>query len=259
MKTRLAPTPSGYLHLGNAVNFTACALLARREGLGLLLRIDDLDRRRFRPEYLQNIFDVLRWLGVDWTEGPRDAADFERHWSQKYRQPMYVAALDRLRTRARAQLYACPCSRKELAGGMHAHNCLSACIALDRPGVAWRIDTRGTALHDRMPDFVVRKKDGRPSYQLACTVDDEHFGITHCVRGEDLRDSTAAQAHLSDLLGYRPLHERMWVVHHPLLLDADGGKLSKSAGHGASSLLEGSELGPKTIWEMAARLLSAET
>ncbi|MCP9234790.1 glutamate--tRNA ligase family protein [Lewinella sp. JB7] len=227
--TRIAPTPSGYLHLGNAANFAANALLARRWGLDLLLRIDDLDRARFRPEYLQDIFDVLEWLGIAPTVGPRDPADFAAHWSQERRMPLYVAALETLRSRARAHVFACPCSRTELADGVHAHDCLNANISLSEAGVAWRINTRGTPLHASIPDFVVRKKNGRPSYQLACTVDDRHFGVTACARGEDLRDSTAAQAMVSDLLGYPKLAERIRFIHHPLLT-VGGEKLSKSQG-----------------------------
>jgi glutamyl/glutaminyl-tRNA synthetase len=227
--TRIAPTPSGYLHPGNAANFAACALLAEREDIPLLLRIDDLDRGRVREAYLQDIFDTLDWLGIQWTMGPTDVADFQQHWSQNHRMGLYAEALHQLRTCVPAQIFACPCSRKDLADGTHAHDCLSRKTSLDRPGVAWRIDTRGLDIHHRMPDFAVKKKDGRPSYQLACTVDDHHFGITHCVRGEDLRDSTLAQSLLSDLLGYRPLHERMTVLHHPLLT-TDGRKLSKTQG-----------------------------
>lgn len=227
--TRIAPTPSGYLHAGNAANFATNALLAECTGTGLLLRIDDLDRQRFRPEYLQDVFTVLDWLQIRPTKGPTDPKDFAQHWSQEGRLPIYTAALERLRTCAPAQLFACPCSRKELADGVHAYDCPNASIPLDRKDVAWRVNTRGLPLHTRMPDFAVRKKDGRPSYQLACTVDDLHYGITHCARGEDLRASTEAQALLSDLLNYPPLHERIRFVHHPLLKEGDE-KLSKSRG-----------------------------
>ncbi len=232
--TRIAPTPSGYLHLGNAANFATNALLAT--GGPLLLRIDDLDRARFRPEYLQDVFDVLDWLGIHPTIGPKNAADFEASWSQQHRIPLYRVALDQLREDAPGTVFACPCSRKELAEGGHAHGCLDRQVGLDWPGVAWRLDTRGTALHEAMPWFAVRKKDGRPSYQLACTVDDFHYGITACARGEDLRASTAAQAMISDALGYPKLEERIRFVHHPLLTEG-GEKISKR--QGARSVREG--------------------
>ena len=222
---RIAPTPSGYLHAGNAANFAANALLAN--GGPLLLRIDDLDRARFRPEYLDDVFVVLRWLGIAWTDGPTDAADFAAHWSQDHRLPLYHAALQQLRDQP--LVFACPCSRRELAEGGHRHGCLRGDVPPDKPGVAWRIDTRGTDLHETMPWFAVRKKDGRPSYQLACTVDDYHFGITECARGEDLRDSTQAQALVSDLLGYPALAKRIRFIHHPLITEG-GTKISKSQG-----------------------------
>ncbi|NJB84376.1 glutamyl/glutaminyl-tRNA synthetase [Lewinella marina] len=222
---RIAPTPSGYLHLGNAANFAANALLAA--GGRLLLRIDDLDRARFRPEYLQDVFDVLHWLEIEWTDGPRDATDFQAHWSQEYRMPLYREALDRLS--ASERIFACPCSRRELADGTHVHGCLKREVDMISGGIAWRMDTRGTALHDTMPWFAVRKKDGRPSYQLACTVDDQYYGIRACARGADLLPSTEAQALVSDLLGYAPLRERIRFVHHPLLTEG-GEKISKSRG-----------------------------
>lgn len=240
--SRLAPTPSGFLHRGNAANFLLNARLA--DGGRLLLRIDDLDRARFRHEYLEDIFTVIGRLGITVTDGPRSPADFERHWSQRHRMPLYRAALGKLRQHP--LVFACPCTRKELAGGIHRHDCTTARIDPDAPGVAWRINTRGLLIrnipdmvdpegfsvnfHAAIPDFVVRTKSGQPSYQLACTVDDEHFGINRVGRGQDLLPSTAAQSLLSELLGYKDLFERIEFVHHPLLTDGSGAKLSKSAG-----------------------------
>ncbi len=156
----------------------------------------------------------------------------------------YQEALDRLRSSG--LLFACPCSRKELAQGSHQHGCLQGRVSPDAEKVAWRINTRDLPvvsipdivqaepfsinLHDAMPDFVVRKKDGRPSYQPACVVDDVLFGINTIGRGQDLLPSTAAQAVLSRLMGYGDLFERVRFLHHPLLVGADGTKLSKSAG-----------------------------
>ena len=248
---RIAPTPSGYLHVGNAANFAANALLA--DGGPMLLRIDDLDRDRFREAYLRDVFDVLDWLGITWTHGPRDPTDFHRIWSQESRMPSYLAALDELRTRAPSQIFACPCSRKELAEGGHLHGCLEGKVDPEQLGVAWRIDTRDTDLHESMPWFAVCKKDGRPSYQLACTVDDMTFGITECARGEDLRASTEAQALLSALLGYPPLRERIRFVHHPLI-ELDGQKLSKSQG---SAGVRQAGLTPQEIFGMARQWLDA--
>lgn len=261
---RLAPTPSGYLHLGNAANLALNALLAGADG-ELLLRIDDLDRARFRPEYLADVFRLLDWLELRPTLGPRDPADFHAHWRQELRMPQYLDALEHLR--GHSAVFACPCSRSDLAGGQHRYGCPTAGIDLDAAGVSWRVATEGftdgiylpdlvapagfrVAVHAAAPDFVIRKKDGTPSYQLACTVDDVLFGVTHVGRGQDLLPSSAAQAILSDLLGYAPLVERITFVHHPLLLAGDGEKLSKSAGaQSAPGLGEG--IGREEVFALA--------
>ncbi|MFT5990974.1 MAG: glutamyl/glutaminyl-tRNA synthetase [Neolewinella sp.] len=163
----------------------------------------------------------------------------------------YLAALDKLRDNNR--LFACPCSRKELAAGKHQYGCLQRKVPLNAENVAWRINTRDLApvnipdlvqsdnfiidLHETMPDFVVRKKDGRPSYQPACVVDDVLFGINTVGRGQDLLPSTAAQALLSRLMGFGDLFDRIQFLHHPLIAGQGGEKLSKSAGaEGVSEL-----------------------
>jgi glutamyl/glutaminyl-tRNA synthetase len=112
-KTRIAPTPSGFLHEGNAFAFILTAALAQVYGASILLRVDDLDNDRKRPEYVDDLFQTLHWLGVDWKEGPTDANDLEQRWSQMHRIPLYEAALERLREKG--LVYACGCSRKELS------------------------------------------------------------------------------------------------------------------------------------------------
>ncbi|SEQ00029.1 glutamate--tRNA ligase family protein [Neolewinella agarilytica] len=260
--SRLAPTPSGFLHQGNAANFALNARLAGSAGR-LYLRIDDLDRGRFREEYLVDIFRVIDWLGITVTDGPGSPEDFHARWSQQFRLKDYEEAL--LSLRGHPLLFACPCSRKELAQGDHAYGCLSGKISLDAEGVAWRINTRELAsvfvpdlvqpksftvdLHQEMPDFAVRKKDGKPSYQTACVADDVLFNVNRVGRGEDLLASTAAQAVLSDLLGYGSLFDRIAFLHHPLVSKPGGEKLSKSAGARGVSTLE--SLRPEDIFVLA--------
>ena len=242
---RIAPTPSGFLHAGNALNFFVNALLATPRGR-LLLRIDDLDRARFRPEYLEDIFLTLDTLGIRPTEGPRNADDFLANWSQQHRIAHYLRAGSR--GKGKREVFACDCNRKELRQGDHPRGCLAGRIDPDAEGVALRVNTRlldhydfgfrhvygrrraDFSLHRSIPDFALVNRDGRPSYQLACTVDDYDYGINLCARGRDLLPSTAAQAVISDLLGYAPLFERIVFFHHPLLKTPDGKKLSKSAG-----------------------------
>src|ERR1700755_812419 len=108
-KTRIAPTPSGFLHLGNAYSFALTAALAEKYGAKILLRIDDLDRERVQKEYVQDIFDTLNFLELPWDEGPRNVMELERDWSQIHRMGLYKEALDLLREEG--DLFACNCSR----------------------------------------------------------------------------------------------------------------------------------------------------
>lgn len=267
MRTRLAPTPSGYLHAGNAVNFLITHALARRQGGRLLLRIDDLDVDRSRPEYIEDIFASLQWLGIEWDEGPRDAAAFARHWSQRHRIALYHRALDDLRQGG--QFYACSCSRAHLAGC----RCRDDRNDLEAPGMTWRLKVpencavtiaqwpRGTATIDlarAMPDPVLRKRNGDPAYQIASLCDDVDHGIDLIVRGEDLLPSTACQMYLAGLLEL-PVFQRTRFVHHELVTDPGGVKLSKSAG--VSSLRAMREAGkrPEDFQAVAAHMLAAIT
>jgi glutamyl/glutaminyl-tRNA synthetase len=245
-KTRIAPTPSGYLHAGNALAFLLTQQLAEDYGSCILLRIDDMDRERVRPEYVQDVFDTLHLLGIRWDEGPENAADLEAHWSQRKRLPLYEAALQQL-VNAGA-LYACTCSRADIIrrspDGHYPGTCRNKSLPLDTPGAAWRLRTDddttltvelrdGASVQESLPtaqhDFIVRKKDGFPAYQLSSVVDDRHFGIDLIVRGEDLWESTLAQLYLARTLGWNDFLETTFI-HHGLLRDEAGGKLSKSAG-----------------------------
>lgn len=241
---RIAPTPSGYLHLGNAFSFLLTRRLADRYGSGLFLRIDDLDSDRKRPEYVKDVFDSLDWLGISWDKGPRDPDDFEVNWSQHLRLQEYMKAFDKLK--ADGRLFACRCSRKQLAayGSAYPETCTRAEVQFDAPDTAVRIRVpAGTTvsfedfvterhtvdLSGAMGSFVVVRRDGIPAYQLASVVDDRLFGVTSIVRGTDLLHSTAAQLFLADAVGFDSFrHSRF--VHHRLLTDEKGEKLSKSEG-----------------------------
>jgi glutamyl/glutaminyl-tRNA synthetase len=239
MLTRLAPTPSGFLHLGNAVNFVLAWLVARQAGGQILLRIDDLDADRKRPEYVADIFETLDWLGLDYDLGPTGPDDFEAHWSQRHRLGRYEETLRQLIDRK--VVYACALSRKQLAeyGGTYPATGQLQFLPLNTPNVTWRFQTNepgvtrtldddGVTVHD----FVVRRRDGLPAYQIASLTDDVDFGVTHLVRGQDLLESTWMQRELAERLRLKDfLGTLAW--HHPLLLDAAGQKLSKSAGSGA--------------------------
>jgi len=256
---RLAPTPSGYLHLGNAVNFVLTWLLVRRAGGTLHLRIDDLDRARLRRPYLENIFRVIDWLGLDYDHGPSGPDDFLRHYSQLLHLPDYNRVLRRLAQKP-GLVYATRRSRTSPA----------ELVPLDTPGAGWRVRVPPTVhvastaapeapvpLAAVMPDFIIRKKDGVAAYQVASVVDDLRLGTTLVVRGLDLLPSTTAQLWLAEQLPeMRDFNAgRIRFYHHSLLTDAAGHKLSKStqaSGDGGVLTLPG---GPARVYQAVAGLL----
>ena len=226
-KVRLAPTPSGFLHEGNAVNFVLNALPAMLHPEGrILLRIDDLDGARKRPEYIADIFDSLHWLGVPWTDGPRSPEELEHKWSQTHRLPMYEEAL----AACRPFIFPCQLSRKDLAGwgDQYPEEARRQMLSPDSPDVAWRANTPEGA--PELPAcFVIRQRNGQPAYQLTSLCDDLYFGITHIIRGADLLPSTHAQQWLAGQLGWGAF-QQVQFFHHPLIKGTDGQKLSKLAG-----------------------------
>ncbi len=259
VRGRFAPSPSGELHLGNARTALVAWLQARAAGGRFVLRVEDLDPGRSRIEHRDAQLADLRWLGLDWDEGP-DVGGQHAPYLQSERHQLYDAALESLRRRG--LVYACHCTRREIAAASSAPHAADEegppypgfCAGVDRPdggSAALRLRVPGRAISFRdglagestfapfreTGDFVVRRKDGVASYQLAVVVDDAAMRITHVVRGADLLPSTARQLILYDLLGL-PVPE--WV-HVPLLLGPDGERLSKR--HGAVSLREQREAG----------------
>lgn len=229
-KYRLAPTPSGFLHLGNGLNFVLNWQAARHNEAKILLRIDDLDADRKRTEFVEDIFETLRWLEIECDEGPKSASDFEKNWSQHRRLDQYFEALKILKKKN--LLFACKKSRAELAKfeGKYPPEFRQQNLDFDAPDVAWRIRTPdGFA----MPDFIVRRRDGLPAYQIGSVCDDIFFKITDVIRGEDLWQSTLAQRFIAEKLGWADFL-KINFRHHPLVKNEVGEKLSKSAG--ASSL-----------------------
>lgn len=252
---RIAPTPSGYLHTGNALNFVFNALAARVAPQGrLLLRIDDLDAERKRPEYVEDIFRCLEWLGIEWQEGPQGPDELEARWSQQHRMPQYMAALETLRQSG--MVFACGKSRKALApfGEDYPDAFRRQGLSLDDPDVAWRAQTPA---HFPLPCFVVRQRQGRPSYQVASVCDDVNFGVTHLIRGEDLAPSSAAQYWLCDYIGCASFHQTL-TFHHGLIKDANGAKLSKTDGAPALRARYAQNRSSVAIYQLAANWLGIE-
>lgn len=251
-RTRLAPSPTGALHLGNARSFLANWALARQQGWEVVLRVEDLDGPRVKVGASEEAIDVLQWLGVDWDAGP---------FTQRSDLAPYRAALERLA--AHGDIYPCRCTRKEIEaaslsaphGDEHELSYPGTCRpetpvplppeALDQQGVAWRLRVPAgtTTFVDRVAgqhahdvaattgDFLVATKEGLPSYQLAVVVDDARQGIDRIVRGDDLLGSTHRQLLLQQRLGIAPQPE---YCHLPLVIGEDGRRLAKR--HGDSRL-----------------------
>jgi len=241
---RLAPSPTGFLHRGHAHTFWIAQQRAETAAGTLILRNDDLDRSRVRPEFVAAMLEDMRWLGLRWSQGP-DLGGPHAPYTQSERFPHYRAAFERLK--ADGFLFPCVCSRKDVlaaAGAPHASEdepvYPGTCRARrDHPmDVNWRFrvpdgevlafldghfgEQRSTTGVD-FGDFLVWRKDDLPSYQLACTVDDALMGITEVVRGADLITSTFRQ-----LLLYRALGRTPPAFYHcPLVLDDSGQRLAK--------------------------------
>jgi glutamyl-tRNA synthetase len=258
---RLAPSPTGYLHIGHAHTFFAAYKRAIAAAGTLAMRMEDLDPDRSRAEYSAAVLDDLRWLGIDWQEGP-DIGGPYAPYVQSQRHGVYLAAWKKLREGG--FLYPCRCSRKDLAAALSAPHESAVQDPLDdeplypgtcRPsqtesaqtsnystenptGMNWRfrVPDGETIQFDDLSlgpqryiagvdfgDFVVWRRDGVPSYQLACVADDAEMRITEVVRGADLLKSTARQILLNRALGFR---DPAWY-HCDLITDQNGVRLAK--------------------------------
>lgn len=249
---RFAPTPSGYLHLGNLFCSLIAWLAAKSRGGKMILRNEDLDVERSRPEYALQAQRDLDALGLFWDQGG-DKGGPHSPYDQSQRFDFYRVQLEKLE--AQGRVYPCFCSRAQLhaASAPHASDgellYNGACRDLTPEQVAEKSRTRSPALRLRVPeetiaftdlhygpqaqhlptgcgDFILRRSDGVYAYQLAVVADDGAMGVTQVVRGRDLLSSTPRQILLYRLLGY-PVPE---FGHTPLLLASDGRRLSKRDG-----------------------------
>ncbi|MFZ5775565.1 MAG: glutamate--tRNA ligase family protein [Thermodesulfobacteriota bacterium] len=265
IRCRIAPTPSGLLHIGNGVNFVLAWLLTRLYSGALRLRIDDADSDRTRPEFVEDIFRQLDWLQIDWDEGPSGPDDFGRHFSQLHRIDRYREALAEL---GRAtHLFPCLCSRKEIQArstdGLYPGTCRETAQPAEAPhavrvqvppGSIIQVEEYEIALCREMGDFVLWRRDDRPAYQLASLVDDIDDRISLIVRGEDLLTSTAAQLFLADKIEAGSFLAARFH-HHPLIIGEEGKKLSKSHDSLSLAAMREAGAGPATVYRLAARQL----
>ena len=250
LRGRLAPTPTGFLHVGHARTFAAAA--ERAGSAGLVLRIDDLDGPRCREAFVEAAIEDLRWLGLTWSEGP-DVGGPHGPYRQGKRGGWYLDIWRQLE--ATGLIYPSPHSRKDVeaaAVAPHEHPGVEPAEpifpaslrpaswkrAAEPGGVPWRFrvpDGREIRFHDAIAgavvrtagvdfgDFVVWRRDDLAAYELACVADDHAMAIAEVVRGADLLTSTARQVLLFEALGWQPPA----FCHQPLICDAAGRRLAK--------------------------------
>jgi glutamyl-tRNA synthetase len=283
---RYAPSPTGRLHLGNARTALLAWLQVRQAGGRFVMRVEDLDPQRSKPEHEQRQLEDLRWLGLDWDEGP-DVGGPHGPYRQSERSEHYEAALARLDT------YPCTCTRKELretlsrgastpgrfaaftqsppddapsaphgAEPVYPGTCASGPSHPDRPASQrWRVPSGEVCFVDRVlgrqcqdvreevGDFVLRRADGAWAYQLAVVVDDAAMQVTEVLRGADLWDSTARQILLQRTLGL----PTPGYAHVPLVVGPDGEKLNKRHGAPDLSALREAKIDPRLVVAALAR------
>ena len=278
---RLAPAPTGALHLGNARTFLIAWLRARRAGGRLLLRLEDLDHPKVKPGAAVQAYRDLAWLGLDWDAGPRaafppfaDPPGDNDPYIQSHRLGLYAEVLGDLSRRG--FVYPCVCTRKDLDSLLSAPNAGEDFLERRYPGTcrgrfpdaraaetasgrepAWRFRVeeggitsfvdgfkgrQSSVLSEWSGDFPVAR-GGRAGYQLAVVVDDHSLGVTEAVRGDDLLPSTHRQLVLYRTLGLPPPA----FFHLPLVVGPDGRRLAKRHGDTRLSLLREAGHGPEKI------------
>jgi glutamyl-tRNA synthetase len=263
VRSRFAPSPTGYLHIGGARTALFSYLFARGKRGRFILRIEDTDRERSTEESVHAILEGLRWLGLDWDEGP---------FFQSQRTEIYKQRVQELLRRGRA--YRCYCSAEELERKRETalregrkpgydRTCRDRRDQPDAPfTIRFAAPERGeTAFQDmikgrvsfqneELDDLIIARSDGSPTYNLCVVVDDHDMGITHVTRGEDHLNNTPKQIQLYEALGY----EVPAFAHVPLILGLDRSRLSKR--HGATSLTAYRDQGffPEAMINYLARL-----
>ncbi|MFZ2957091.1 MAG: glutamate--tRNA ligase [Candidatus Ozemobacteraceae bacterium] len=265
VRVRFAPSPTGNLHVGGARTALFNWLFARHHGGTFILRIEDTDAERSKDAYVKAILDGLRWLGIDWDEGPEKGGAFGPYF-QTARMPMYQAAVEKLLQQKKLYHCFCPPETLEAMRAEQMEKKLPICydgrcrslsteeverrlsagerhvLRLRRPeteDVAWEDLNKGllSFSSDLLDDLVVVKSDGFPTYNFAVVIDDVGMKISHVIRGEDHISNTPKQ-----ILLYRALGEPVPLFAHiPMILGPDRSRLSKR--HGATSVIDYKNLG----------------
>ncbi|NCO68419.1 MAG: glutamate--tRNA ligase [Nitrospirae bacterium CG_4_10_14_0_8_um_filter_41_23] len=264
VRVRFAPSPTGHLHIGGARAALFNWLFARHNKGAFILRIEDTDRTRSTEEYINSIIEGMKWLNLDWDEGP---------YKQTDRFDIYRSYADKLLKEGKA--YYCYCSPEELEQGRkealaqgkqpkYDGRCrnLKAPVSGVTPAVRFRMPQEGeTVVNDlirgkivfenaHLDDLIIMRSDGTPTYNFTVVVDDVDMNITHVIRGDDHLNNTPKQIHVYDALGYKvPL-----FAHLPMILGPDKTRLSKR--HGATSVMAYKETGylPEALVNYLVRL-----
>lgn len=246
-KTRFAPTPSGFLHMGNIYNLLLTYLVAESENAKLGLRIDDIDRARFRSEYLEDIFHTCDFLGVHFSFGPSSIDEFHKSYSQGDKIEWYRSFLCQIKNS-----FICDCTRKSLSTfetSIYPGVCRQKNLSLNAQGILKtrvRMGENINANHlisnnkksfnfsEIVGDFILwNHEEDRPSYQLVSMAHDMEDDVSIIVRGEDLLESTFSQEYLRYLL---KIEDKISYIHHELIKEGDQ-KISKSVlGHSKGKL-----------------------
>jgi glutamyl-tRNA synthetase len=270
IRTRFAPSPTGYLHIGGARTALFNYLFARHHGGKFILRIEDTDRERSTPEAIRAILDAMKWLEFEFDEGP---------FFQTDRYPVYRARVDELLAQGKA--YPCTCSSAELAAKrdaaikakqkpMYDGTCRPPVFFSGLPPrritepyvIRFRSPNKGTTIvrdlikgdivfdNQEIDDLIIARSDGTPTYNFCVVVDDVDMNITHIIRGDDHLSNTPRQIQLYEALG----HELPQFAHVPLILGTDKARLSKR--HGATSVMAYREMGyfPEAVVNYLVRL-----
>jgi len=264
VRTRFAPSPTGYLHLGGARTALFCWLFARKHEGDFVLRVEDTDRERSTDESVQAILDGMQWLGLDYDEGP---------FFQTQRYDRYNEVIDQLIESGHA--YRCYCSKERLdemreqaqaekRKPRYDGTCRERTdsVAGVEPVIRFKTPLEGSVVIDdlvkgrieidnaELDDLVIRRSDGNPTYNLSVVVDDADMRITHVVRGDDHINNTPRQIHIFNALGI----ETPAFAHLPMILGDDGKRMSKR--HGAVSVMQYQKDGilPHAMLNYLARL-----
>jgi glutamyl-tRNA synthetase len=268
VRTRFAPSPTGYLHIGGARTALFNFLFARHHGGKFVLRIEDTDRERSTPEAIQAILDAMKWLGLDYDEGP---------YYQTERYPLYKQKVQELLAIGKA--YPCTCSAADLDAKRQAAmkekrkpsydgTCrpaegIIAALPTDKPyTIRFRTPREGTTVvkdlikgdvvfeNRELDDLIIARTDGTPTYNFCVVIDDIDMAISHIIRGDDHLSNTPRQIHFYQALG-SPLPQ---FAHVPLILGTDKARLSKR--HGATSVMAYRDMGyfPEAVVNYLVRL-----